>query len=87
MFDLFTFVERITPKKQNMFLVGKAAIERQAAQLGIGLRAIPLLIFFYVLLSDWRKRERMFPWEPARWDRDTLALMKTMLSDVHSVFG
>ena len=85
-FDLLTFVERITPKGANMYLEGKPAIERHAAALGINLNAVPLLIFFSILLSDWRKRERMFPWEPAQWDRDTLGLMRTMLAQALVAF-
>jgi len=86
MFDTLTFIERITPKKENMFVFGKTAIFRHANALKIDPSAIPLVIFFYIIMSDWRKRERMFPWEPAQWDRDTLKLMREMLADAKQVF-
>lgn len=86
LFDLFTLAERCTPSGENPFLRYRVAILRQAAILNISEKAVPLLSVFYVLLSDWRKRERMFEWEPAVWDRDTLTLLRRQTEQVLAVF-
>ena len=87
LFDLLTFLERTTLKGQDLFVTGKEAIMRQTSALGIDLRTVPLLTLFYSLMSDWRKRERMFPWEPEEYDRYTLAMVRSQFADAMDAFA
>ena len=54
--------------------------------MGLDASTIPLLVFFYILLSDWRKREKMFVWESDSFNKDTYLLMQEIMAMLKAAF-
>lgn len=68
LFDAFTFIERITPKKENPVRTHQAFIDELLQVLDLDKNTLPLLVFLFALGTEWRKRLRFHPFEVERLD-------------------
>lgn len=63
LFDVLTLMERTMSSDVNFISIYHERLERFVLALKKTDRILPLLVFFYALLTDWRKREHYLPWE------------------------
>lgn len=68
LFDLLTFIERITPKKENPLQAHKKTIDELLAILHVDPSALPLLVCLFAVATEWRKRLRFHPYETEQLD-------------------
>lgn len=68
LFDVLTFIERITPKKENPIRTHRAFLDELMQALNLDKNTFPLLVFLFALGTEWRKRLRFHPFEVERLD-------------------
>ncbi len=68
LFDLFTYLDRLTPAGEDVRVRYAPEIMQALKELSISDVLLPLLFFFYRILTDWRKREFFVATEAATWD-------------------
>lgn len=87
LFDVLTFCERCTPKGESIYAVHREELVRHAAAIGVATQALPLLCYWYLILTDWRKRDRHFSWELPLWDKDLLTILRRELPLIRAAFS
>lgn len=79
LFDLLTFVQRLARDASNPFVSYRSEIDRHVKNIGCDMRVIPLLLFYYAIFTEWRKRLRFHPCEIDRMDQGFKAKLATVM--------